>query len=239
LASLISIGESRRADIVADNQYLYDSAARIIISPAWPAALTNWELTLDDFQRGSNPYDVFNLGMLKPVVRADFLHARGLAYETRTRQGQEYFYLLQFFLSGGRAIVCDVPYYFYSQPFGSLSRTWSLAGRKRYDFPTAIALHESYLGIAARYFTPPQLRRFKKRIRRLKALAIYTTAKSLFDEGRSDDALAMLVRHPVILDYVMRRLLERIAGLSAAWTTARIAARCSRRTLRTSRGVSP
>src|SRR4051794_3355493 len=96
LARLVTIAEAYGADMAADNQLFYDAAAGKIIGTAWPTGETDWELTFDDFLIGSNAYRQFNLGMLKPVLRMEFIRRTSLAYEERARNGQDFFYLLQF-----------------------------------------------------------------------------------------------------------------------------------------------
>src|SRR5262249_48594170 len=140
LATLTATGEGSRADMVADNQVFYDSVANIVVGSAWSNGRGAWPLSFDNFLLGSNPYDTFNLGMLKPVIRTDFLRSSGLVYEKRARQGQDFLYLLQFYLLGGKAFVSDMPTYYYTQPFGQISHAWSHTARRRYDFQTAFEI---------------------------------------------------------------------------------------------------
>src|SRR6185312_3324065 len=58
----------------------------------------------------------------KPVLRTDFMRRTGLGYEEKARHGQDFFHLLDFFLRGGKAAVADRAYYYYTQPFGAVSR---------------------------------------------------------------------------------------------------------------------
>ncbi len=73
LSALIREGERSQAQMVTDNQYLYDSIADLIVGTAWKPSPATWQLTFDSFLEASNPFASFNLGMLKPVIRTDFL----------------------------------------------------------------------------------------------------------------------------------------------------------------------
>lgn len=225
LSALISIGEQRNVDMVADNQFLYDMVARVIVGSAWNIGRTEWPLTLDNFLTGSDPYDAFNFGMLKPIVKMDFVRASGLDYDERARHGQDFLYLLQFFMQRGKGIVCDMPYYFYNQPFGAVSRVWSHAARQRYDFQTSFEINRSYVARAEKLMTSRQLRLFKRRVEKLLTLERYYSAKDFFHNVRLGEAMAQCFSRPQMLGYAMRRLFARCFGVRDGRAAARIAAR--------------
>jgi succinoglycan biosynthesis protein ExoO len=206
LAKLVAVAQAHDADMAADNQFFYDVAADRIIGTAWPAGETDWELTFDDFLIGSNAYRTFNLGMLKPVLRMDFIRRTGLSYEERARHGQDFFYLLQFFLSGGKAAVTDAAYYYYTQPFGAISRQWSHAARRRYDFQTAYDINQRYLTTASQKLTPRQAARLRKRNSRLKSLEYFCQVKECLATRDMVGAAIRVAQQPAMLGYVLRRL---------------------------------
>ena len=212
LCRLISLGEERQADLVADNQFLFDAAAAQVVGTAWTAASSAWQLEFDDFLDGSDAYQSFNLGMLKPILRVDFMRAAGLGYEESARQGEDFFHLLQFFLAHGRAVVSDTPYYFYTQPFGSVSRQWSHSGRTRYDFQNAYDITLRYLQNAD--LTSRQRRRLSARYGRLKTLEFYFRAKDAFSHRDWATVIGHLTSHPFALGYLLRRLYGRLLPTS-------------------------
>jgi succinoglycan biosynthesis protein ExoO len=229
LSALVAIGESAQADMVADNQFFYDAAAETIIGPAWPIDGTEWELTFDDYLLGSNVYDIFDFGMLKPLVRMDFVRATQLSYDERARFGEDFFYLLQFFVHGGKAAICDSPYYFYTQPFGTVSRQWSHGARRRYDFQLIRDINQSYLRRTAGILTPQQSRHLEARGRRLASLEAYFRAKESFGRREWRNLLSQFVEHPAMLDCLVHRLYGRYLARSAMPAAARVAQQCRRR----------
>jgi succinoglycan biosynthesis protein ExoO len=210
LKALIGVANRWQADMVADNQFFYDAPANSVVGTAWPARSAAWELTFDDFLAGSNAYETFNLGMLKPIVRLDFMREVGLAYEEKARHGQDFFHLLQFFLANGRAVIGDTPYYYYTQPFGVISRRWSHQARKRYDFQNAYDINQRYLLEAEKTLPLRQLNLLKARNRRLRLLEYYYQTKDAFVRRDRLKALGLLTRHPAILGYLFRRLRGRL-----------------------------
>jgi hypothetical protein len=183
-----------------------------MVGTAWPPGEGAWAMGFDDFLNGSDAYETFNLGMLKPVMRMDFIRRTTLGYEESARHGQDFFHLLQFFLYGGKALVCDAPHYYYTQPFGAVSRRWSHAGRRRYDFLTAYTINRRFLADAADILTPSQAARLRNRNAKLKSLEHYYRAKERVAEGKIPAAIGQVIRHPEILGYLARRLGGRRPG---------------------------
>jgi succinoglycan biosynthesis protein ExoO len=209
LAILVGIGEKWRADLVADNQFFYDGLADTVVGTAWPVGNAAWELSFDDFLLGSNAYETFNLGMLKPVLRMDFMRRTGLAYEEKARNGQDFLHMLQFYLAGGKAVIRDTPYYYYTQPFGRISHRWSHSRRKRYDFESAYQINERYLHETARNLLPHQVTHLAAHNRRIRLLEYYFRAKDAAMRGELGSALRLLTRHPAMLGYLFRRICDR------------------------------
>jgi succinoglycan biosynthesis protein ExoO len=216
LSALVAIGERCNVAMVADNQLLCDAAAKIVVGPGWPTGGGDWPLSFDDYLRGCNVYDAFDLGMLKPIVRSEFVRTSQLSYDESARFGEDFLYLLQLFLMGANAAVCDTPYYFYTQPFGTVSRQWSHGGRQRYDFQSACDRLEAHSRAAANRLSADQAVCLKKRCRQLGSLENYFRAKESLSQRGWQALLAHLIEHPVTLDYALRRLFARHASGAAA-----------------------
>jgi len=229
LEALIGEGERRHVEMVADNQFFYDARAAQMVGTAWPEGQTSWPLTFDDFLAGSDAFENFNFGMLKPVLRTDFMRNVGLGYEATARQGEDFFHLLQFYLSGGEAVVCDTPYYYYTQPYGSVSHEWSHDERVRYDFQNAYEINQRYLREAEHVLTARQRRRLLARNHGLKVLESYFSAKDAAAERRWLSVPLALVRHPGSLLHLCRRLRNKLFSEPVSTTIPRIAARARRR----------
>jgi len=229
LAELVALGERCQADLVADNQFLYDAPAASVVGTAWSQGETAWELDFDGFLSGSNAYETFNFGMLKPVLRLDFLRRTGLGYEPAARHGQDFFHLLEFYLLGGKAVVSDRAYYYYTQPYGDISRRWSRAGRKRYDFQNAYEINQRYQQSAEAVLSLPQLRHLRARTERLKLLESYYRSKEAALHGDFATAIGLLARNPKIFGYLCRRIYARLVKRPAFITTLDRIAEQSRR----------
>jgi len=82
----------------------------------------------------TDPTASFDIGMLKPIFRTDFIRSRRVTYREDVRHGEDYFVLLDFFVAGGHALLVPDALYWYVQPFGTLSRQWAHDGGRRYPF---------------------------------------------------------------------------------------------------------
>ncbi|MGH6980436.1 MAG: hypothetical protein ACREFC_04445, partial [Stellaceae bacterium] len=162
-------------------------------------------LSFDDFLAGSDAYDRFNFGMLKPMVRTDFIRRMSLLYDARARHGQDFLYLLKFFAAGGTAAIADAPLYYYTQPFGAASRQWSHPARRRYDFKAAHENNRRYLETMRDCLTQGQADRLHRRVARLKTLEYYDCAKERLLAGNVMDSLLFASRRPSVVGYALRR----------------------------------
>jgi succinoglycan biosynthesis protein ExoO len=209
LSALIDMGERWRADMVADNQFLFDAMANRIVGTGWTPTAREWELSFDGFLQGSNAYATFNLGMLKPVIRTDFIRRTALGYDEQARHGEDFFHLLQFYLARGMAVVTDKPFYHYTQPFGAISHQWSDAARKRYDFQTSYRINQRHAAAASGKLTPSQAAQLKKRNNQLKYLEYYHQAKQCVADRDFIGAIRRLIQQPGILTYAAWHLRSR------------------------------
>ncbi len=206
---LVALAERHGVDMAADNQFLVDVAANQVIDSAWPQGVGVQRFDLEALLAGSNAYASFSLGMLKPVFRAAFVRRNGLRYEPDARNGQDFFKLLQFFLDGGTAVLSDRPLYFYSQPFGTKSRQWSHASRKRYDFGQVYAVNERFVAYASGRVTASQLRRLQRRSLELKSLENFWLIRESLSQGRLAGAVVHAVRHPYAAKLAMGKVVGR------------------------------
>jgi succinoglycan biosynthesis protein ExoO len=225
LAALIAIGERWCADMVADNQFFYDAVANRIVGTAWKSGAGEWPLTFDGFLEGSTAFATFNLGMLKPIIRTDFIHRAYLGYDEKARQGQDFFHLLQFYLAGGKAVVSDKPYYHYTQPYGAISRSWSHSARKRYDFQTAYLNNQRHIAQAQGKLSTTQATRLERRNEQLRSLEYYYQAKQCLANRDFAGAIRRLAQEPAMVLYAAWRLRRIFFKRTDARSIERVAAR--------------
>ena len=210
LSALIEVAERHDVQMVADNQFFFDAAAKALVGTAWPANGGVWQLTCDGYLAGSNAYETFNLGMLKPILRTEFARAKSIGYDERARHGHDFIYLLAGLsapVGGPRSPMPPIT----TTP--SRSATCRDDGRtrpaRRYDFKTAHEINQHLLGTLEPLLTRPQQRALRRRNQKLLALEHYYRIKEYVAAGALPKAATLAARHPAILGYALRRIRRR------------------------------
>jgi succinoglycan biosynthesis protein ExoO len=220
LAILIAAAEQNAADLVADNQYLYDAGAGQTVGTAFAAARRDAALSRAKFIAGADPFATFNYGMLKPVVRADFVRRTGLRYRENARLSEDLLYLVEFFAAGGRAWLVSQPLYYWTQAFGSRSRQWTGtgAGAWRYDFLATRPAHQDVRGALRPDAHADLIALLDRRDRALRQLHWFRELCRCRDAGLGiGPLLRMIARQPSMWPFMLRR------GPHAMWRRLRAA----------------
>lgn len=215
LSTLIRSAERQQVDLVADNQFLYDDGAAQVVRTAFPAHDSGRPLDKAAFITGSDPYSDFNFGMLKPVVRSDFIRATGLTYHENAKLSEDFLYMLEFLAAGGSAWLMARPMYYWRQAFGTISRRWTETGRGqwRYNFLAANTANVEVLGAMQRAGEHDFVALLQRRIRAFEQLHWIQELSRLRAEGAAPAQLARTVLgHPQIWPLVAQRGIRRMAN---------------------------
>lgn len=160
---LIEAAEAYDVDMAADNLYIVDNHAGLCAGTGFPDQGQRRLVDLDVFLRTSNPTARYDYGMLQPIFRADFIRRHAIEYYEPARIGEDFYQLLCFFEAGGKAVVLDTPFYYYVEPFGSISKRWAQSTRSPYDFESMLETHEHFSKLLAPRLTPRQRRLLDRR----------------------------------------------------------------------------
>jgi len=213
LERLVALGESRRADIVADNLSLVaaDGAARgTALAPddpifAAPLTAAGFVARNHFLSRG------FTLGYLKPLLRRRFVIEQGLRQDETLRIAEDFHFLLDALLAGGRCLIERAPGYAYRLTPGSLSRGLALADLERLLEANDAVLRRP--GVAA----DPALRRALERRRAsLERNIHFARFVDALKRRRLAAAGSIYARHPDLTRFLaifgMQSLRKRLPG---------------------------
>jgi succinoglycan biosynthesis protein ExoO len=110
------------ADIVTDNQLLYDAGSGEVTRTGFsPDRGTRWIKPIDAFEQEIKLGAEFSYGILKPLIRKQFLDEHQLAYNEGVRYGEDLLFLSAMLLSGARAVLIPEPLYIYTTRVGDRS----------------------------------------------------------------------------------------------------------------------
>jgi succinoglycan biosynthesis protein ExoO len=180
-------------------------------------------LTRAKFIAGSNPFAAFDYGMLKPVVRTEFIRRTGLRYRENARLSEVLLYLLEFFAAGGEAWLVSRPLYHWTQAFGSLSRQWTStgAGAWRYDFRSALAANAEVRNALAPAAHADLIALLDRRDAALRQLDWFSELCRSRDSGHGTGLLLRTIaRQPSMWPFLLRRVLRAVRRRLSAGSTA-------------------
>ena len=235
LETLIEAAEANNADLVADNLFYVDAGVAAtdgpcagfgtVVRAAFAPDSQPRGITKADLAAKASAFGTFDYGILKPIIRAAFVKHHALTYDETSRLAEDFTYLMRFLVAGGRAWLCPEPLYYWTMPFGTLSRAWTQtgAGAWRYDYRQALLANAGLITEMRARGEAEIVAMLQRRARQYHAMIHYIDAQRMAAEGKRARALTTLLRHPA----TYRLLAIRVAG--RAWRA--ISARLPRRAL--------
>lgn len=122
LEIMLEAASRHHADIVADNQLLYDAVAGVVTRTGFPVHRQTRPIRpIDSFQQEIKLGAEFSYGILKPIIQKALLDRHHLQYNDNLRYGEDLLFLAEMLLSGGRAVLIADPLYIYTTRVGDQS----------------------------------------------------------------------------------------------------------------------
>jgi succinoglycan biosynthesis protein ExoO len=221
LATLLQGATRAGTDMAADNLAYIDAGIDAphgrFVQYGFDPDLGDRILTKADLVRHASSYARFDFGILKPVIRRDFVRAHALRYHEASRLAEDFCYLMEYFVAGGRVFVTARATYDWTMPFGALSRSWTQtgAGPWRYDYRPAIEANRHFIAKMAQRGEHDVVRMLQRRARQYRVMVHYIDAQRLAASGRRVAAVLTLMRHPSTAPLLARRVAGRAARLVA------------------------
>ncbi len=220
LARLIEAAERHGVDMVADNLDYIDAGVTqaggdfgTVLRTAFDPAQPDRVIGKAELVAGADSFGAFDYGILKPVIRRAFVQAHALAYHEASRLAEDFTYLLEYMVAGGRLLICAAPLYQWTLPFGTVSRRWTQtgAGAWRYDYRGAIAANAHFIALMRARDEAEVMAMLERRGRQYAVMVHYIGAQKDAAEGRRVAAALRLARHPTTWPLLARRVAGRLA----------------------------
>ena len=212
LDRLVRAAEAHGVDMAADNLLYWDAGVGRVLRTGFDPALGERVIGTGDLVRTASTYAEFDLGILKPVVRRSFVLAQGLQYYEGTRLAEDFYYLLMFFVAGGRACVVGEALYRWTMPFGTVSRRWTgtAGGAWRYDYRPALQANQHFIDVMHRRGEAAAEAMLRRRSREYRAMIPYLDAQRLASERRWLRCVATIAGNPRTLPLLAGRIAGRV-----------------------------
>jgi len=212
LARLLVAAEASNADLVADNLQYFDAGAAEILRSGFRPFATPRTLTTADLLVNNDSFGEFDFGLLKPMIRRSFIEEHGLHYYEKTRLAEDFYYLLNFFVAGGRGCLIGEALYCWTLPFGTKSRTWTTTGSGawRYNYREALAANSHFAVEMAARGHDDVVAMLQHRASQYRVMIHYLDAQRQASERRWAKAGLTILSHPSTYTLLCSRIVGRV-----------------------------
>jgi succinoglycan biosynthesis protein ExoO len=127
-----------QADAICDNLRIYDHAREQVVDETRHGGHSTIILMPEFLFMHDTPLRLHAIGYLKPMVRAEFLRRHGIAYNLEFRAGEDFLFLMEILLKGGRGFLIPGAYYVYRHRISPTTRKISPHSRSEAGFELAV-----------------------------------------------------------------------------------------------------
>jgi succinoglycan biosynthesis protein ExoO len=131
LERLLDVAIQEDCAIVADNYTRLDDSSGLELGDAFYDARTVSPLTARRFVGSEHPLGRVRFGLLKPMVRRQFLLDRGIRYATEIGLAEDFHFFVRVLLEGGKGLLLSEAHYIYTLPQSPVSGSQSRGSRTR------------------------------------------------------------------------------------------------------------
>ncbi len=128
LEQLLQVAEVSHADFIADDLWRIEKDQTIPYGRLFPAGYPQkpWAiLTVDEYLLRNPVGENNTFGLLKPLLKRDYLLSRGFSYDETLRLGEDFFLYLEMLAAGATAVIVPEAYYYYLSRVDSLTQVRS------------------------------------------------------------------------------------------------------------------
>jgi succinoglycan biosynthesis protein ExoO len=212
LEHLVNSAEQAGVEMAADNLEYYDAGVDRVLRCGFDRKSPQRIVELKDLLENTSSFADFDLGILKPIVRLDFVRGNNITYQEQTRLAEDFFYLLEFLVDGGRCCLVPQALYRWTMPFGTVSRRWTTTGLGawRYDYREALQINDNYIALMTSRSQTEVVKMLRERGRQYRVMVHYLDAQRAASIGQRFRAGWIILRHPSTYRLLMMRITGRI-----------------------------
>ena len=131
LERLLEVATREDCAIVADNYTRFDDFSGRELGDAFYDAVAVSPLTATRFVASEHPLGRVRFGLLKPMVRRQFLVDCGIRYATEIGLAEDFHFFVRVLLEGGKGLLLSQALYIYTLPQSPVSGAQSRGSRTR------------------------------------------------------------------------------------------------------------
>jgi succinoglycan biosynthesis protein ExoO len=211
LEVLLKAAQKNNEDVVCDNLKIFDYIKDEVIEYT-NNGLINKVMTLsaERFFRYDDPLRLYPMGLMKPVVRKEFLQTHRIMYDANHRTGQDFIFLAEIILSGARALIVPGAYYVYVHRLSPTTRKISPHSRSGHDPNLIVRGCDEILQRYASSMTKEARFALERRRRMFQGNIVHKDMVAAIRERKLFKALELVIKHPFLLVLVTATILKLI-----------------------------
>jgi succinoglycan biosynthesis protein ExoO len=196
LERLLEVAVATGCEIVADNYTRIDDSSGNEAGEAFYESRETSEISAARFVMSEHPLRRVRFGLLKPMVRLDFLRAQQIRYATDIRLAEDFHFFMRVLLEGGSGILLNEAHYMYTLPRSPSDGRASRGSRTRHRLMDRTWVAEDLI---ARYGQDPNtetammLRRYHRWMRES---AMGAEARNAWAAGQRLQACRLALANP-------------------------------------------
>jgi succinoglycan biosynthesis protein ExoO len=128
---LLEIAAKQECTVIADNYTRFDDSTGEEVGDAFYDSRTVSELSTARFIASEHPLGRVRFGLLKPMVRRQFLLERGIRYAIEIGLAEDFHFFVRVLLEGGKGLLLSEAHYVYTLPQSLRSGLQSRGSRTR------------------------------------------------------------------------------------------------------------
>jgi len=212
LERLLGAADAAEVEMVADNITYFDAGVGCAVQTAFDPTAPMRFVTKRDLAANSNSFATFDFGILKPMMRREFLLQHRLRYHADSVLSEDFYYLMNFFVAGGRGYIISEPLYQWTMPFGAISRRWTETGNGawRYDYRNALRANQHFLADMTRRGETEMVTMLRARERQYISMIHYIDAQRAAADRRFVAAALNIGLHPSTYGVLANRIVGRV-----------------------------
>ncbi|HEU0117200.1 MAG TPA: glycosyltransferase family 2 protein [Alphaproteobacteria bacterium] len=197
--AMLAAADATGADAVGDNMKIFDHAINKVVDETnFGSRRKIVTLTPEKLFRSDNPLRRHSIGYLQPMIKRAFLEEHNIRYPTEHRIGEDFLYLADVLLSGGKFVIIPDAYYVYRHMYSPTTRKKSAHSHTQDRFDLILRgcdeLLKKYRGV----MTPSARRALKRRRYLFEGRAALKDMLQAIHEKHYAKAMSILAWHPLI-----------------------------------------
>ena len=194
LTSLLAVARNWGADMVADNIWLVDSSSgrpfdMMLHKKHIPAPQV---ISAEAFVQNNQPINIKRkYGLLKPIIRRDFIDRYAIRYDSETPYGEDFLFYVECLIRGAKFVLVPEAYYFYELSRTQMTRTRSIGQAESFLEHCDTLLHRHDVRSA-----PALVRALNDRASQLRSDLVYLRFIKALKQGHLVEAFGVILSRP-------------------------------------------